>query len=71
VVLDGGAQTLQLRKIANSEVAAWDAVHDAAGHVIDVDHSDVGSEGKGASVRSRSDDEKQARVLVQDDDVRV
>jgi hypothetical protein len=66
VTLDGGAQTLQLRKVPNSEVAAWDARHDAAGHVIEFDHSDAGSEEKAASVQGRSDDGKQARVFVQD-----
>ncbi|KAM0699143.1 hypothetical protein Q7P36_001189 [Cladosporium allicinum] len=64
VTLDGGAQTLQLRKIPNSGIAAWDAIHDAAGHVIDLDRSDVGSEEKSAS---GSEDGKQARVFVRDD----
>lgn len=64
VTLDGGAQTLQLRKVPNSGIAAWDATHDAAGHVIDLDRSDVGSEEKSAS---GSEDGKQARVFVQDD----
>jgi hypothetical protein len=67
VTLDGGAQTLQLRKIPDSEIAVWDATHDAAGHVVDYDRSDVGSEEKVAFDRSGSHDGKQARVFVSDD----
>jgi hypothetical protein len=72
VTLDGGAQTLQLRKIPNSELEAWDATHDAAGHVVGYERSDVGSEEKVALDRSGShDDGKQARVFVNDDVGRV
>jgi hypothetical protein len=67
VTLDGGAQTLQLRKIPNAEIAAWDALHDAAGHLIDYDRSDVGSEEKGALDQSGSDDGKQVHVFVRGD----
>ena len=44
VTLEGGAQTLQLRKVPNSELAAWDASHDAAGHLIGRDLSDSDNE---------------------------
>ncbi|KAL2829857.1 amino acid permease-domain-containing protein [Aspergillus pseudoustus] len=37
IELDNGAQSHQLKKIAHSEVAAWDAVHDVAGRRIDPD----------------------------------
>lgn len=33
--LDGGVQSNQLRKVPNSELAEWDATHDAAGALLD------------------------------------
>jgi hypothetical protein len=35
ITLEDGAQSNQLRKIPNEEVGEWDAVHDAAGRLID------------------------------------
>lgn len=33
--LDGGVQSNRLKKVPNSEVAEWDAMHDAAGRLIE------------------------------------
>ncbi|KAL5043574.1 hypothetical protein BDW71DRAFT_210091 [Aspergillus fruticulosus] len=38
ITLDDGAQDNRLRKIPNEEVEEWDAVHDAAGRLIDFEH---------------------------------
>lgn len=65
--MEGGAQTLQLRKIPNSEIAVWDATHNAAGHLIDSDRSDAGSGEKSALGDSGSDDGKRVHVFVKDD----
>ncbi|KAL4994398.1 amino acid permease-domain-containing protein [Aspergillus recurvatus] len=35
ITLDDGAQSNRLRKIPNEEVGEWDAVHDAAGRLVD------------------------------------
>ncbi|KAJ0416890.1 amino acid permease-domain-containing protein [Aspergillus carlsbadensis] len=45
---DNGTQTNRLKKVPNNEVAAWDAVHDAAGRRIDSERQ--GSESQPESV---------------------
>lgn len=50
ISLDGGAQSNQLRKIPNAELAEWDATHDAAGRLIETPSSseEIQVLGKGA-----------------------
>ena len=64
VTLEGGAQTLQLRKVPNSELAAWDASHDAAGHLIGRDLSDSDNEKESATSQDSQGDDKRVQVIV-------
>jgi hypothetical protein len=67
VSLDGGAQTLQLRKVPNADIAAWDASHDAAGHLTRSTNSDSDAEKDGAFDQSSAGGDKRVHVVVKDD----
>jgi hypothetical protein len=68
VTLEGGAQALQLRKVPNAEVAAWDASHDAAGHLIGRNLSDSENEKEGASSQDSQGGDKRVHVTVRDNE---
>jgi hypothetical protein len=68
VTLEGGAQALQLRKVPNAEVAAWDASHDAAGHLIGQNLSDSENEKEGASNQDSQGGDKRVHVTVRDNE---
>lgn len=68
VTLEGGAQALQLRKVPNAEIAAWDASHDAAGHLINPNLSDSENEKDEAFNQNSQDGDKRVQVVVKDDD---
>jgi hypothetical protein len=67
VTLEGGAQALQLRKVPNSELAAWDASHDAAGHLIGRNLSDSDNEKEGITSQDSQGGDKRVQVIVKDD----
>jgi hypothetical protein len=67
VTLEGGAQALQLRKVPNSELAAWDASHDAAGHLIGHNLSDSDNEKEGVISQDSQGGDKRVQVVVKDD----
>lgn len=67
VTLEGGAQALQLRKVPNAEIAAWDASHDAAGHLISPSiSSDSDNEKEGAINQDSPGGDKRVQVVVKD-----
>jgi hypothetical protein len=68
VTLEGGAQALQLKKIPNAELAAWDASHDAAGHLISRNLSDSDNEKEGALDQDIPGGDKRVNVVVRDDE---
>jgi hypothetical protein len=68
VTLEGGAQALQLRKVPNAELAAWDASHDAAGHLISRNLSDSDNEKEEALSQDIQDGNKRVNVVVRDDE---
>jgi hypothetical protein len=68
VTLEGGAQALQLRKVPNAEVAAWDASHDAAGHLIGRNLSDSENEKEGVDSQDGQSGDKRVHVVVRDDE---
>jgi len=68
VTLEGGAQALQLRKVPNAELAAWDASHDAAGHLIGRNLSDSENEKEGAIDQDGQSGDKRVHVVVRDDE---
>lgn len=67
VTLEGGAQTLQLRKVPNTEIAAWDASHDAAGYVIGSNLSDSDGEKEGSLGQNGVGEGKEMNVVVKGD----
>jgi hypothetical protein len=68
VTLEGGAQALQLRKVPNAEIAAWDASHDPAGHLIGQNLSDSDNE-KGTTFDQNSQDgDKRVHVTIRDNE---
>ncbi|KAF4468379.1 high-affinity methionine permease [Fusarium albosuccineum] len=69
VSFDDGAQSNQLRKIPNSEVAEWDATHDAAGRRIEPSAAQVQVQQKGVRISSEdsnSDTGKKAPNTIQE-----
>ena len=66
VTLEGGAQALQLREVPNAEIAAWDASHDAAGHLISRNLSDSDNEKYGVADQDGQGGDKQVHVVVRD-----
>jgi hypothetical protein len=66
VTLEGGAQALQLKKVPNAELAAWDDSHDAAGHLISRNLSDSDNEKEGAPSQDIQGGDKRVDVVVRD-----
>ncbi|RSL57498.1 hypothetical protein CEP54_008282 [Fusarium duplospermum] len=56
VSFEDGAQSNQLRKIPNAELAEWDAAHDAAGRRIESSATSTGIQIQEKGVRTSSDD---------------
>lgn len=58
---------MQLRKVPNAELAAWDASHDAAGHLIGSHLGDSDAEKDGTFDQSSLGGDKQVHVVVKGD----
>ena len=56
VSFEDGAQSNQLRKVPNVELAEWDATHDAAGRRIEPSATSTGIQIQEKGVRTSSDD---------------
>lgn len=71
ITLDDGAQTHQLRKVPNAQIAEWDASHDVAGRPVGSSLSEVPSqEQRVAGVLDQDEklDAKQPYVYQRDGD---